>query len=570
MEDVHPLFTLALVLTAGLIGGELVSRIKLPRVTGWIITGILVRPLGLPGLEEETLKGFSPLTDFILGYIAFTVGSHLNLKQLRNAGKRLFLLVLTEATITPLVVAAAMYYIGGFPVEIALIFAAIAVAGAPGTTMLVVREARARGVFAKTLIAAVALIDMVAVVLFVLIDTELGTGTSIEGPGFLLTALPEALAALGIAAGIGLGVALFVIVLTRAVVGAKLLGASLLAAIIISWGVADALDVSSILACTFVGVALSNLMADKERIGEAYLNTFGDLLFTIFYTLAGLRLDFSNVIPMAGMIALYFGARSLGKYLSAFTAMSLAGAVKSVRNYLGIALIPHGGVAVGLILFTQDDPNLAGWADAILAIGLAALAINQLVGPSATKIALGIAGEAGRDRPRLLDFLHEEHIVTGFAADSKEDAIRQLTDVLYGTNDLEMDKSEFLKLTLEHDAEESTCLGEGLMIPHGPMTAESDNAVLGVMGISRVGLDFDTPDGRPVHAVVLLATPVGARDRHLEVLAAFAKAIGGDRNVREQLYKARSAAHAYYILHAEEAEDFNYFLEEQLADDARE
>jgi mannitol/fructose-specific phosphotransferase system IIA component (Ntr-type) len=372
-----------------------------------------------------------------------------------------------------------------------------------------------------------------------------------------------------LAAGIGVLVAIFVVILTRAIVGSKLLGASLVAAIVISWGLAQLFHVSSILACTFVGVALGNLMRDKERAGEGYLNTFGDLLFTVFYVLAGLRLDFSHVLPMAGLVALFLGARTVGKVISTFASMSLAKSLKSVRNYLGIALMPHGGVAVGLMFFAQGDPALAEYADTIMAVGLAALAINQLVGPSATRFALSAAGESGNDRPRLLDFLREQDIVTNFKSSSKEDAIRQLVDVLYRTRDLSMDKLEFLDSVIARDREESTCLGDGVMIPHGVL-ADSDASIVGVMGLSPGGLDFKTPDGRPVHAVVLLATPPAEQVRHLEVLAAFAKAIVGDRNVAEQLFHARSAAHAYEILHADEAEDFNYFFEDTFTLDESE
>jgi mannitol/fructose-specific phosphotransferase system IIA component (Ntr-type) len=82
------------------------------------------------------------------------------------------------------------------------------------------------------------------------------------------------------------------------------------------------------------------------------------------------------------------------------------------------------------------------------------------------------------------------------------------------------------------------------------------------MGISRVGLPFETPDGRPVHCMVVLATPETQRKRHLEVLAALARAIGMDQNVQAELFNADSSAHAYEVLHAEESEEFNYFLED--------
>ena len=76
--------------------------------------------------------------------------------------------------------------------------------------------------------------------------------------------------------------------------------------------------------------------------------------------------------------------------------------------------------------------------------------------------------------------------------------------------------------------------------------------------------ELDAIDGRPVHAILLLATPQSDRKRHLEVLAAFARAITHDLNLTEQLDHARSAAHAYEVLHADEAEDINYFIEDAM------
>ena len=107
----------------------------------------------------------------------------------------------------------------------------------------------------------------------------------------------------------------------------------------------------------------------------------------------------------------------------------------------------------------------------------------------------------------------------------------------------------------------STCIGDGLAIPHGIL--EEGDDIIGAMAISAEGLSFDTPDGRPIHCMVLLATPPSKRDHHLEVLAALARAIGSDRHIQKQFYSAHSPAHVCEILHAEEeSEDFNYFLDD--------
>ena len=218
---------------------------------------------------------------------------------------------------------------------------------------------------------------------------------------------------------------------------------------------------------------------------------------------------------------------------------------------------------MGLILLVQADPRHSGVAEMVSTVALAALAINQLVGPSGARLALYRAGEVGKDKPRLLDFLDEHHISVDIEGSTKEEVIRSLAAQLYLTKvKPSVSQEEFVKKVLEREKVASTCLSEGLMIPHAVLDEGED--ISGILGISSKGLDLGAPDGRPVHAVLLLATPMADRRRHLEVLSAFATAITRDLNLCEQLYHARSAAHAYDVLHAEDAEDINYFLEDAM------
>lgn len=572
-----PLYQMALVLIAGIVGGELVGRIKLPKVTGWIGTGILLRALvpyhgEFTGLGAGTVGGFGAYMSFVLGYIGFTVGAALHFASLRNAGKRLGLLLLGEALVTPTLVAVSMYGLGRLmaPDEMtaraSLILAAIAIAGAPGTTVLVVQEARARGILTRTLVAAVALIDMVAVGVFAFVTAYLAEGGA--GGDIWHASWNVALGSVGREFAIAMSVAavstLAALGLLRTVVGPAFLGPLMVAVILLAWGGAVGFGVSGILSCTFAGIFITNLRHDTVRSAEAYLHSIGGALFAAFYTFAGMNLDFSLVLQAVGLVLLYFVARFVGKYAGAFAAMSIAGVPKSVRNYLGVALLPHGGVAVGLILFIQGNSRYADIADIVTTVGLAALAINQLVGPSGARFAISRAGEVGKDKPRLLDFLDEHHISVNVTGNTKEDVIRSLASQLYSTKSTpSITQDEFVAKVLEREEDESTCLAEGLMIPHAILDEGED--LTGILGISSKGLNLKTPDSQPVHAVLLLATPETDRKRHLEVLAAFARIITRDVNLREQLYHARSAAHAYQVLHADDAEEINYFLEEAIA-----
>ncbi len=570
------LYHLALVLIAGIVGGELVGRIGLPKVTGWIGTGILLRAFDewhgpLTGLGDDTVARFRPYMSFVLGYIGFTVGAALHIASLRNAGKRLGLLLLGEATVTPTVVALMLYIVGSWiaPDEMSarasLLLAAVAVAGAPGTTVLVVQEARARGILTRTLIAAVALIDMVAVAAFVFVAAYLAEGSSGGGTWHATwqAAFTSVASEFMVAFSVAAVTALLSLLLLRTIVGPAFLGPLMVAVILAAWGGAAGFGASGILACTFAGVIITNVRHDTVRSAEAYLHEIGGALFAAFYTFAGMNLDFSLVLQAAGLVVLYFLARFIGKYAGAFAAMSLADVPTPVRNYLGIALLPHGGVAVGLILFIQSDPRFGDVAATVTTVGLAALAINQLVGPSGARFALTRAGEADKDLPRLLDFLDEHHISVNVTGETKADVIKSLAAQLYTTTvKPSIPQDEFVANVLEREETFTTCLGEGLMVPHAILGEGED--ITGILGISSRGLNLGAPDKQPVHAILLLATPKTDRDRHLEVLAAFARIITSDVNLREQLYHARNAAHAYDVLHADEAEEINYFLEDAM------
>ena len=562
-----PLFFLAAVLIFGIIGGEIFARLKLPKVTGWIATGILLRAFLLPMVapeqyaenQAEYLNVFKPIMNFVLGFIAFTVGATLYFKSLRNTGKRIGLLLLCETVVTPLIVVAILYFIGPFlgdmTWKVAMLLAVIAIAGAPGTTVLVIQESRSRGTLTKTLVAAIGLIDMVAVGVFVFVSTLLGPDTNLlnalgnVGLQFIFTFVVASVCA---------ALALFLI---RVLVSPAFVGPTMVAVILGSWGAAAGFGTSGgILACTFAGIIVTNLRHDIVRSTEAYLNSIGGVLFAMFFTLAGMRLNFALVPLAAGLVVLYFVARFIGKYTSSYVAMSLAGMTNNVRNWLGLALLPHGGVAVGLILLVQGQESFADVESLVTTVGLSALAINQLLGPSCTRMALVRSGEDHKDRPQLLDFLQEHRITVDLQGDNHRDVIRNLTNNLYSSYDMELDKDKFVGRVVSRHEEETTCLGKGLMIPHA-ILGEGDE-IKGVLGISAKGIDLDAPDGRLIHAVLLLATPEKERDRHLEILAAFASAITRDVNFSEQLYHARSAAHAYDVLHHEDQDDLNYFLED--------
>ena len=234
-------------------------------------------------VDPKCLDDFLPYMHFVLGFIAFTVGATLYFSSLRNTGRRIGFLLLGEAIVTPALVGVVMLFIGplvpGGEVmtrDPAILLAAIAIAGAPGTTVLVIQEARSRGILTRTLLAAIGLIDMVAVAVFVFVTTFLGDKLGWQH------ALQSVAVQFGVTLAIGFACAIIAILLIRLVVSPAFLGPTMVAIVFGAWGFAAGFGTSGgILACTFAGIAVTNLRHDLVRSGEAYLQTISGALFAL-------------------------------------------------------------------------------------------------------------------------------------------------------------------------------------------------------------------------------------------------------------------------------------------------
>jgi PTS system fructose-specific IIC component len=561
LQQAGPLLILALVILSGVALGEFARLMRVPAITGQIFAGMLLGTSGLNLFADDSLEGLQPLTQFALSLIAVTVGAHLNIRRLRNAGKRLFFLLLTESIITPSIVFTVLWWVAGVSVSEAILYAAVAIATAPATIIALVKETRSKGVFVKTLIAAVALNNMACIFLFE-IARAVGVGLEADA-GIAMLDWRAPINDLLMAFALGGTVALAMNAASRMAVRPERMATAAVAALVLTSGAATSLGVSPLLACLFLGFIQTNITPTRSHLVDSIFADFEPAILTVFFTLAGMHVSLEHAASAGMVAALLFGSRVFGKLLAANLAMRMAQATERVRKNLGLALIPQAGVAVGLVLILEGDPAYSHIADQFAAVILTVVTFSEISGPFLTRFALDRAGEINRDRVRLIDFLQEEHIATNFSANTVEEAIEKLVDLLLRTHELHgVDRAELLASVLEREAQASTSLGAGLAVPHGILPMSTP--MVGVMALSQVGLEFDSPDGLPVHCMVLLGTAPEERDRHLQVLAALARNIGSDMGFQEQLFNAQSPAHACEILHGEESEDFNYFLQEEI------
>lgn len=559
LDDANSLLILAIILVAGTLFGVLSKLLRLPSVTGQILAGIVMGGSVLNVLGEKGLHSLDPLVKFALGLMAVAVGSHLNFKRLRPARRRLMYLLLLEGTLTPALVYCGVIAFSQAEWHTAILLATIAISTAPATVLALVKESGAKGSFVTTLLAGVALNNLLCIVLFEIARTIARTAMEPDRV-FLASDLIPPFLKIGASLLLGFGIGVALIVLTRRVVRPDRLSAMSLIAILLTAGLSAQLDLSVLLACLCLGVTLANLTPDREEIGHRVFETFESAIFAVFFTVAGMELKF-DTLAIGGLLALVaFATRAIGKIAAGYLGMTFSGATPRFRSWLGISLIPQAGLAVGLMLLVTEDSIFVSIRELFLAVVLTMVLMNETVGPLLTRLGLRQSGDFGRDRARVLDFLSEQNITTTLTGPSKEEAIRQLVTLAISVNKLSIDAETVYAEVIKAESVSSTCVGNGLALPHARL--DVGDKIVGAMGISQAGLALETPDGLPVHCMVLILTPKSMPERHLEVLSALGASIGHDAAIQNTLYHIDSPAHADELLHLDEQfEGWNRYLD---------
>jgi fructose PTS system EIIBC or EIIC component len=563
LADANVLLVLAVILVAGTVSGNLAKLVHLPSVTGQIVAGVFMGASVFGVLTENSLHSLRPLVDFALGLMAVAVGSHLNFRRLRVARRRLMMLLLLESILTPLIVYGGLILFTDVASSTALLLATIAVSTAPATVLAIVKETASKGAFVMTFLAAVALNNLACIILFELARTVARTAVAPTASVSLIVPLVD----IGQSLLLGFGVGVLLIIVTLRVVRTDRLSVLSLIAILLTTGLTEYLGLSVLLACLCLGMTLTNLSPDKEEIGHQVFDSFESAIFAVFFTVAGMELHFDS-LAMGGMLAVIaFAGRLAGKVAPGYLGMRLADATQRFRRWIGLSLIPQAGLAVGLMLLVSEDPAFASIRELFLAVVLAMVLINETTGPILTRMGLKRSGDFGRDRARVLDFLSEHNITTELKGPDKQTAIRQLAELTVNVHNLSIDADTLFDAVMEGEHLASTCVGEGLALPHARL--DVGDMIIGAMGVTREGLALATPDHRPVHCMVLIITPTSMPERHLEVLQALAASIGRDRSIQQQLYHIDSPAHADELLHLDQQfEDWNYYLEDAESPDS--
>ena len=391
------IISIAFMLLFGFAMTRITKLLKLPNVTAYILAGILIGPYCLGLVPQRVIDGMDFLSDIALAFIAFSTGEFFRLSTLKKSGARVMVITVLEALLASVVVFIVTFCVLRLELAFSIVLAALASATAPASTVMTIRQTGAKGDFVDTLLQVVALDDIVGLVAYsiaisVAVSSKTGTGDF-----HVWDIVKPLLINLGVfALGGVFGVLMKLMMPKKRSTDNRLI---ISVALLFSFcGICTLLDISPLLGCMSMGTVYINITDDDKLFKQ--LNYFSPPILLLFFVRSGMNFKLDVLISPSGAVGttpllvigvLYFLFRIVGKYAGAFLGCLAVGKPKQTRNFLGLALIPQAGVAIGLAAL---GARTLGGEDgvALNTIILASSVLYELIGPACAKLSLYLSG----------------------------------------------------------------------------------------------------------------------------------------------------------------------------------
>ena len=370
----------------GLAGGKLAKLLRLPKVSGYIVTGILIGPSVLGLVSSEIVESLSLVNDIALGLIMFSIGGVFELHHLRDVRQKAFWLTVGQTVLTVVLVSGTLAALG-MAMYPAVLLGMVAIATAPAATLLVIREFDAKGEFTDMLITLTAISNIVCILAF---EFAFSFGR-VGGESGVIQALITPFYELGGSIVIGLGVGFLISKWEEHVEDQAELLMIIVAGIILTVGLAMSLNLQPMFATLILGAITTNLSM-MHRLVYVEVRQIEQPLYIAFFVLAGASLHL-HLLPELGWFGFaYLTMRAVGKVIGTYVIGKWKNFSQSINRYLGIGMVAQAGVAIGLIDYVDRiDPELGMILTPIV---LATVLVYETIGPPVIEYVLIRSGDA--------------------------------------------------------------------------------------------------------------------------------------------------------------------------------
>lgn len=391
------------VLLVANVAGGLASSAGLPRLTGFLLVGILAGPSVLGILSGETVADLRLIDEFALALIAMLAGGELKIGELRPQAKSIALTTLGVTVVVWVGFAAAVFavrpllpFLTDLPptatVGVALLLGVWAANSSPDLTVAVMEETGEKGPLAEVILGITIVKDVLVIVLFTL--TMALVAPLVEpSEAFSAHVFVELAREVGGAIVVG-GILGWVFSLYLGDDDDRPrppLATFLFAYVLVV--ISHRLHVELLLAGVAAGFVIENLSPAGDRMIRG-IESVSVVIFAFFFAVAGASLDLGAIRTFWLAALVLFGARLLFTWLGARVGTRLAGATEIIRARTWQGLISQGGVTLGLVLLIRERFPSVG--DGVVALGMAVIIGNILGGPVILKRALTAAQAATR------------------------------------------------------------------------------------------------------------------------------------------------------------------------------
>ncbi len=391
------LFYVGLIFVLGAFMKWVSYQFKMLNVVGYLILGFFIGPNMMGIVPETFVAGSDVIINMSLSLIAVLIGANLKYEVLRSVWRQITIISIFEAVVTFVLIGSVLYAMFSsldfglsqrYRLAVSLLFGALASATAPATILAVIHELKAKGTFSSFLLGVVAVDNAITLVLFSFV--LIVSGVHLEITTNALQAYAQILPKLFFTLALGGAGAVVSEMIDRVFRNYRSIKTtSTLGMIFVVYSASEFLGLEPLLASLAMGVVLSNLSARNfylvKREFDFHLK---EIIFMLFFTLSAMHLDVGFVSTMPMVIVLYILFRFVGKVLGVWLGGRVSGASSDVRRYLGLALFPQAGIAIGLALSLQQEAGFGIMAPIMLNVIIATTMVHELLGPLLTKFAL--------------------------------------------------------------------------------------------------------------------------------------------------------------------------------------
>jgi Kef-type K+ transport system membrane component KefB len=379
------MLTLGGILLVGLLLSTIAKRTFLPRATLLLMFGAMIGADALNLVPRLFVDQFGLIAELTLLMVGFLLGGKLTKASFHDHSAMSFSISICAAVLPAMTVFLGMIALG-IATPIALLLGCFAAATAPAAILDVVQEAEIKNRFSELLLMIVALDDIWALLLF---GVGMAIVTSLNGLAGEASFIGVVAWELGGAVIVGAVIGLPAAYLTGRIKQGKPMLSEALGIVLLCGGVALWLNVSFLIAAIVMGTVIANLARHHDYPFHA-IEGIESLFMTVFFVFAGASLEFEalGAIGVAG--AVYILCRALGKYIGAWVGDYLSRSGQNNRQWMGVALLPQAGVAIGMALVASN--RFPEYRQIMLPIVIASTVVFEIIGPVFTRLAIHRAG----------------------------------------------------------------------------------------------------------------------------------------------------------------------------------